>query len=818
MLLAIELTLLLLHNALSWREAVKMVKEQRETAPPRQILPAYRSAIRVCGQAGKWQAALNLLQQLRDDDGPPDSGCYAEAMKACRKNGAWSTALMLHEDLRREAPPDVFTTSNAIAACEPAGLWRRALDLLSAQPEANNVCVNAAIATCARARRWREALQLLDELEKPEAATGGGDSAKASVRTDPTLHSYASAMTACTRAGRWSTALDVMDRMQARRVRLDSATYLAAMAACAEGAQVDRALSTLETMRRSGVSIDVRVYNSAISACAKARVWQPARQLLKDMSTFGVTPTVRTFNAVLAAASASRKWQAALRVLESIEEAGLTPNHVSYGTAIAACERCRQWQPALDLLNSARRRGVADVPATNSAISALARGSGWEAALQVLRRMENAAADPDDEHIEDATHGDHPPSERHSGRRAAVQPVLQPDARSYGPIVLAIARKGDWRRALDLVEGEMTERRVPIGPYAGSALIGALGRANQWKKALEMLKRIDRPNVECFTAAAGACGRARQGDAAIALLDEMDARGLKPDPQALQTFAWAAGRGGGWAASLATLLRLRSDAHSMDPVDFLGVALAVCEDEEGMYGLLRAANDAGIEIDALSFYSAVLQGWQGSATASPVAAAARLLRGLAQGELPPSSDLRAWNMLCESALADDPDGDESAIGQAEVARMIDAAYARAVEAGALSHWVADLRDGDDSSASDPAGEASDAGQPGSEDQSAMVDLHGYSVHMARAATRRVMEELRDESRGGASIDDQLLVITGRGKGSTTEAVIGPAVLRVLRDELTPPVTADVVRGNDGRLQVDGASLRRWLAANPVGEQ
>ena len=81
-----------------------------------------------------------------------------------------------------------------------------------------------------------------------------------------------------------------------------------------------------------------------------------------------------------------------------------------------------------------------------------------------------------------------------------------------------------------------------------------------------------------------------------------------------------------------------------------------------------------------------------------------------------------------------------------------------------------------------------------------------------------MEELRDESRGGASIDDQLLVITGRGKGSTTEAVIGPAVLRVLRDELTPPVTADVVRGNDGRLQVDGASLRRWLAANPVGEQ
>ena len=229
-----------------------MVSEQRQTSPARQILPAYRSAIRVCGEAGKWRAALDLLQQLRDDDGPPDSACYAEAMRACRKNGAWSAALTLHEDLRREAPPDVFTTSNAIAACEPAGLWRRALELLSAQPEANNVCVNAAIATCARARRWREALQLLDQLEQPdaraEAATGGGDSAEASVRSDPTLHSYASAMTACTRAGRWATALDVLDRIQARPVRLDSATYLAAMAACAEGAQVERALSPVDVM------------------------------------------------------------------------------------------------------------------------------------------------------------------------------------------------------------------------------------------------------------------------------------------------------------------------------------------------------------------------------------------------------------------------------------------------------------------------------------------------------------------------------------------------------------------------------------------
>ena len=65
-------------------------------------------------------------------------------------------------------------------------------------------------------------------------------------------------------------------------------------------------------------------------------------------------------------------------------------------------------------------------------------------------------------------------------------------------------------------------------------------------------------------------------------------------------------------------------------------------------------------------------------------------------------------------------------------------------------------------------------------------------------------------RTGLGGDGGVLIITGRGKGSGAEAVLSPAVRRMLSEELRPPVAVRSVPGNDGRLWVDGESLDRWL--------
>ena len=931
---------------LHWRAAVKVLEDERR--PGRSstdaIIPLYRNAIRSCGQAGKWQRAVSLLRLAEDDHLPPDSYCYAQAMSACRRAGQWPLTLRLLADLRGSgAPADPFTTSNAIAACERIGDWKRALSILRELDSTSLVCHNAAISACAGSGQWQEALELLTELE---IATR--------LDAQPNVRSYSAAMTACTRAGQWQRALELWARMKERGVRADGVAYGAAVSACAEGAQASRALRLVSDMRRDRVHADVAVYNAAITACARARAWSPARKLLKDMSKWGVRPNLVTYNAALAAAAAARQWRSALGLLRTMGRQEIAPDVASFGAAIAACERSRQWRAALDLLSEAKAAGMVDLTAYNSCISAAARGAGWAAALQLVREAEAAG--------------------------------LRPGARSYGPVLIAASRSAEWRLALEIVS-ELAEREpggAVMDAFAGSAVIAALGRQKQWRRAVEMVSLIDQPNAACFTAAAAACGRCRQSDEALHLLARMDECSIVPDGRALQTVAWAAARGGQWASAIATLRRLRSpDGAPLEPAEFLGVALSVCEGEAATFALLQTAREQGVSVDPLTLYQVLLEGWQGGTAGGPSVIALSLLRGLAEGRLPPHGDLRAWNLLCELALerpasedeecrgdevgweatwegagedaavmeeagweAEEVEGAvvtaveeaaEGAEGEAEeeaaaeeaeeeaaaeeaeeeavaeeaeeeaeeaaaevvllrplamgawevearleaiAAEMIDAehasemgdqvmryvdrtiedaetlidrAYRAAVNARALDARIGYAKESRGLQAGSlRAGPRTVEGGGEQERQAELkVDLHGYSVALARAAMRHVLRELQREYAAAAKLpatmqkavesratDEQptfkeatkekameeeeameeerlleeraLVVITGRGLGSGTNGPqLRDTVLSLLGD-LSPPILAKGVPGNEGRVRVDGASLLHWL--------
>jgi len=839
----------MLARLIAWQEAVNLLREQRAlsyTGP--ELLPSYRAAITSVSRAGRWRHALKLVDELAADGVVADPICFSEAMGACRKSGQWKITLKLLADMREAgAPPDPYTTSNAIAACAAGGQWEQALELLDELEEPNAVCYNAALSACARAGRWREALTLLKRLEDGSGASAAN------------ARSYASAMTACTRGKQWQRALQLWDQMQERGIRPDGVAYGAAVAACCEGRQATRALRLVQAMRSANVRADAIVFNSALSACARNRppLWKPARQLLREMQRWGVTPTTVSYNAALAAAAAARNWKAALRLMVAMRAEGLTPDTTSFGTALSACERARNWQAARTVLDEARAAEAADIECFNSAISAVARGQGWKAALALLREAEVAG--------------------------------LPPTARSYGPVLLAARRQP--KVVAKLVQDEIRPRGLRLGPFSGSAVISAFGAAKQWRAAVGALELIEEPNAACFTAAAAACGRSRQSSAALELLDRMEAVGVVPDGRALQTIAWAAARGGEYAASLATLRRLRtSDGRPLAPADSLGVALSVCESMEAIFELIRAAEASGLAVDPLTLYQVVLEGWAAGAEGtaqSPVAAAASLLRGLGDGSLPAHGDVRALNLLAEvatysdleddeeyedeedededeedeeadadeeevvlegagdrdealdamieaaddadealddveaelgsrydddeedeeeDAFVDDDDGgegfafeedDDEGGGElwllpvAHVEALLDRAYAKMVTAGQLSPWTAE----------------------------AMLDLHGYSVALAGAAIRYVLRTLAHEHAERAALGavdggrcaDGLVVITGRGRGSGEEGPqLGSAVLELLAHGLDPPIEARVLAGNEGRVNLDGESLQRWL--------
>lgn len=108
----------------------------------------------------------------------------------------------------------------------------------------------------------------------------------------------------------------------------------------------------------------------------------------------------------------------------------------------------------------------------------------------------------------------------------------------------------------------------------------------------------------------------------------------------------------------------------------------------------------------------------------------------------------------------------------------------------------------------------------------LVDLHGFTTPVARAAIRSALNVLKTEDdyvdktmrrvspprqiRVGRS----LVVITGKGRNSKEwlEPVLKPSVQHWLESEFTPSLKAAEQADNPGRLVVCAKNIQEWVRA------
>ena len=271
---------------------------------------------------------------------------------------------------------------------------------------------------------------------------------------------------------------------------------------------------------------------------------------------------------------------------------------------------------------------------------------------------------------------------------------------------------------------------------------------------------------------------------------------------------------------------------------------------EAVVALLRMMRAEGLSPEPLSFYTAALEGWQGGAGRKPQQLACAILTSVAEGGLPPESDLRVWNLLGRTALLKPRSG--RAGGRAEEAEeareageageggeLLDAAYRVAIESGSLRHWTAsspllrEAENADDQGRQRRAAAVAEAERvrgvlaphgavlagiehaAGDGGAAYLVDLHGYSVPLARAAVRHILREVREAVQRGATLRP-LILITGTGLTRASPAE-GPsplqrAVTQMLQEKCAPSLNPRLVRRNDGRLRVSAVSLEIWASA------
>lgn len=209
----------------------------------------------------------------------------------------------------------------------------------------------------------------------------------------------------------------------------------------------------------------------------------------------------------------------------------------------------------------------------------------------------------------------------------------------------------------------------------------------------------------------------------------------------------------------ATLERLAVAVNP--PAELYGAALSACShaaEWKGAVNLLQTMENWGLEVDG-SHYTQVIRAC--SRAGEWERAQSLLLRARVEG--------RKLNRFGYSHVVD---ACERA-NQTEVAMHV---YGLGVQDGAISHWL--------------------------EEEPFALELHGFSEHMAACAVRYV---LRYEL--GNYIQQDLKIVTGRGKHSRDEPKVLQRVERLLSEELEPPLPFAMER------RLECSSRDCWLNVN-----
>eukprot|EP00435_Cladocopium_sp_Y103_P067304 s644_g29.t2 len=211
----------------------------------------WNAAIHACGCAGKWRAALALLEELHSLR-LADATSVNSVISACDRSAHWQGAIAL-----LDWQADLVGVSTAISACARGAKWAHALSALQIHA-ANEVTFSAAITACGRSTRWHTALKLLGEALSVGRAS---------------LTCFAAAVSACELGAAWQVALSLVG-LAARDWRLDRVMINAAVSSCEKGWQWERCLGLPQ-----GSVPDAVTFGAAAEACNSAMRWMEALSL-----------------------------------------------------------------------------------------------------------------------------------------------------------------------------------------------------------------------------------------------------------------------------------------------------------------------------------------------------------------------------------------------------------------------------------------------------------------------------------------------------------------------------------------------------------
>jgi len=361
------------------------------------------AALSACAKSGRWQASVELLRKMEnDDDIAPNGRSYTTCMHALARKRKWHEALQMLKKMLNEGKesvkPTIVTFNVAISACEKAGRWSNALEILELMRasskktitcnetsahkrsdrgqqlgvrtggmknhdvEPDVISYNAAISACEKAQKWQEAEKLFQEMLS---------SASDSVAVEPNVITYNALLSAYEKGHQWEKALKVLHSMML--VSSSDKSETPARAECGgknetnvggkketnvehvgqrmvivwpDAGEEENCGQTTSKRKhgrcglKSVVTPDIISFSAAISACEKANKWEHALKLFEILNQRSICPDAVVFNACISACGNGGKWTEATELYRIMtSEYHLEPTAVTYCAVLIACAR-----------------------------------------------------------------------------------------------------------------------------------------------------------------------------------------------------------------------------------------------------------------------------------------------------------------------------------------------------------------------------------------------------------------------------------------------------------------------------------------------
>ncbi|CAL1139154.1 unnamed protein product [Cladocopium goreaui] len=203
-----------------------------------------------------------------------------------------------------------------------------------------------------------------------------------------------------------------------------------------------------------------------------------------------------------------------------------------------------EWAQALGLLNAAMASAAADVALCNAVCTTCEAGQEWRQAVEVLRKMQEIA--------------------------------LQPDLITFSAIISACEADGEWAFALQTLQ-DMQRRKLTPNVITYNATIAACGAGGIWLHAVRLLKAMADtlcpPDVVSYNSVL-ASGLGWQ--MSLQLLQEMRIRKLVADALSYNSLMEAMDRAWQWRAAVILLTEMQDLPTSPDAIS-ISAAFSVCE-------------------------------------------------------------------------------------------------------------------------------------------------------------------------------------------------------------------------------------------------